>query len=160
MVLVVVASAGFVVGDDVGLSDGLDVGLNVAVAVGVFVGVVVEAALVGPVVVVAGTLVVGTLVVGVPVVGTPVVGVPVVGAPVVGFLVVGFALGARLPTNGAGGAPQSLEILTSAQFQNCSGAPLPSGGSGPHCVPCCGLSQPIGQSYVSYPTWLHVLAVT
>lgn len=99
----VVASAGFVVGDDVGLSDGLDVGLTVAVAVGVDVGVVVEAALVGPVVVVAGTLVVGT----------PVVGVPVVGAPVVGFLVVGFALGARLPTNGAGGgAPQSLEILT------------------------------------------------
>ena len=108
--VVVVASAGFVVGDDVGLSDGLgvavavgdDVGLNVAVTVGVVVGVVVEAALVGLVVVVAGTLVVGTLVVGVPVVGTP----------VVGFLVVGYALGARLPTNGAGGAPQSLEILT------------------------------------------------
>jgi len=157
VVLVVVASAGLVVGDDVGLSDGLgvavavgdDVGLNVAVTVGVVVGVVVEAALVGLVVVVAGTLVVGTLVVGVPVVGTP----------VVGFLVVGYALGARLPTNGACGAPQSLEILTSAQFQNCSGAPLPSGGSGPHCVPCSGCTQPIGQLYRSYPTWLQVLAV-
>lgn len=37
---------------------------------------------------------------------------------------------------GAGGGPfglvgQLVEILTSAQFQNCSGTPLPSGGTLP-----------------------------
>jgi len=44
----------------------------------------------------------------------------------------------------AGGASQLVVMRTSAQFQNCSGTPLPSGGSGPQSlsISSFGLKKP------------------
>jgi hypothetical protein len=57
---------------------------------------------------------------------------------------------------GDGGAAQLFVILISAQFQNCSGTPFPSGRRGPQLGTIKSLAEgqcgPTVQLYVLYPT--------
>ena len=65
------------------------------------------------------------------------VGIKFVGGLVTGSVGLGVGLGVigvggvgRGFVGGDGGLPQLFDMLTSAQFQNCSGTPRPSGGRG------------------------------
>lgn len=78
----------------------------------------------------------------------------------VGLGVIGVGGVGRGFVGGDGGLPQLVEMLTSAQFQNCSGTPRPSGGRGwLHCPRFPG-SKPGLNSYLSYPTSKHEFPVT
>jgi len=91
-------------------------------------------------------------------VGSLLVGGGMVGGGIVGGETVGGgSVGAGGGTVGAVG-PDGV-ILTSAQFQNCSGTPFPSGGIGPQRLQVLGCQLESGQSYPSYPGWIHEFAV-
>merc|ERR1712051_702707 len=64
----------------------------------------------------------------------------------------------RATTGGDEEQPFAILMSTSAQFQNCSGTPRPSGGMTSQTGTFPG-KKPSGQSYVSYPSGLQLFAV-
>ena len=71
---------------------------------------------------------------------------------------IGEGLFVGLLAGGGVGFPTSwfvpCSILTSAQFQNCSGDPVPSELTSPHRPEdVASVFQPVGQLYCRYPSW-------